>query len=88
MPFRAQGFFSSRNCAHLRVGQIGPRHALVHPILHDLSRGVVAEEKIDRGRHLEGAFVAMAHHRVDPLGIHHARAEHPRRLLGQRPHLG
>ena len=49
--------------------------------------GVVAEQVVDRGRHLEGALVAVAVHGVDPLRVDDPGAHDPRRLLGQRADL-
>ena len=46
--------------ADLRVGHVGLGHPFVHPVLDHPGGGVVAEEVVDGGRHLERALVAVA----------------------------
>ena len=69
--------------ADRRVPHVGLGHPLVHPVLDHPGGGVVAEQVVDGGRHLERALVAVALHGGDPLRVDHPGADHPGRLLGQ-----
>ena len=52
-------------------------------VAHHPGGGVVGEQVIHRGGHLEGALVAVAAHAGDPLRVGHARAQHAADLLRQ-----
>ncbi|SGG56394.1 Uncharacterised protein [Mycobacterium tuberculosis] len=70
--------------AVLRVQDVTLRELLVHPVLHHPGGGVITEQIVDGGRHLECALVAVPAHRGHPPRIDHAGAKHPRGLLRQR----
>ena len=67
------------------VEQVLRGDLLVHPVLGDAGRRVVAEQVVDGRRQLGRALVAVADHRRDPARVGDAGAEHPPRLLGERP---
>ena len=70
--------------ADVGVEQVLARDVLVHPVLRDAGRRVVAEQVVDGRGELGGALVAVADHRGDPARVGDARAEHAPRLLRQR----
>ena len=47
---------------HLRVEDVFLGYILIHPVLNDLRRGVVAEHIVHGGGQLESAFVAVPLH--------------------------
>ena len=70
----AHGFERVQEVAHLVRAHVALGHRLVHPVLDDAGRGVVAEQVVDGGRQLERALVAVAHHRGDPARVRDARS--------------
>src|SRR5450830_13185 len=75
------GFFEE--ALHTGIEGVGLRQLFVHPVVHDLRRGVVAEQIIDRRRQLQPTLVTMALDAVEPLRIDDARAEHAQGFLLQ-----
>ena len=82
----AHGFDALEELPHVGIGHVGGGHLLVHPVVDDVGGGVVAEQVVDGGGHLERALVAVALHRLDPARVDHPGAHDPGGLLGQRPH--
>ncbi len=60
------------------LGQVG-----VHPVLDHVGGGVVAEEVIDRGGHLQRALIAVARDRRQPLRVDDSGAEDALRFFCQ-----
>ena len=70
--------------AHRRVLDEGLEGEVEMMRLHRPGRRGEGEHVVDRRDDLEGALVAVPLHPVDPFGIDHAAAHHPRNLFLER----
>ena len=84
MSCSASGLWTLHKGAVVVVEHVGVRYRGVLVIAHHPSGGVVGEQVIHRGGHLEGALVAVALYARDPLRVARARAHHAADLLRQR----